>query len=75
SERSYKPSMPLEGALKEIEAQSGLQFDPSLVEVTKGIFAKGVPHEAPLEDLNLGTSFLDEIIKVYTSTQKGTDPL
>ncbi|MEG0020851.1 MAG: HD domain-containing phosphohydrolase, partial [Oscillospiraceae bacterium] len=75
SERSYKPSMPLQSALKEVEAQSGLQFDPSLVKVTKSIFAKGVPHEAPLDDLNLGTSFLDEIIKVYTSSQKGTDLL
>ena len=48
SDRSYKPALPLDHALHEIESHAGTQFDPDLVGIFSGLVREGVI-EAPEE--------------------------
>jgi putative nucleotidyltransferase with HDIG domain len=42
SARSYKPALPLDQALHEIESHAGTQFDPDLVGIFSGLVREGV---------------------------------
>lgn len=53
STRSYQPAMPAEYAISEIRANSGTQFDPTVVDAFLGVVGSGRLDATPLSGLPL----------------------